>query len=77
MADRSSARRPRLSEYQTHLPRRLASDETGLAQDLEVVRDGRLALAQRLDEVADADLAFGCGGQDAEHPEPDRVRQAR
>ena len=40
-----------------------------------MVRHGRLALAQRLDEVADTDLALGGGRQDAEHPEPDRVGQ--
>ena len=36
----------------------LALDETGLAQDLEVVRHRRLTLGQRLDEVTDADLAI-------------------
>ena len=40
-----------------------------------MVRHRRLALGQGLDEVAHADLTFGSSGQDAEHPEPDRVRQ--
>src|SRR5664280_3045412 len=33
--------------------------EARLAQDLQVMGDGRLALAQRTDEVAYADLALG------------------
>ena len=51
----------------------VAVDEPGVAQDLQVVRDGGLALAEGLDEVAHADLALGRGGQQAQDPQPDRV----
>ena len=53
----------------------VALDEARLAENLHVVRDGRLALAEGLDELAHAHLALGRGRQDAEHPESDRVRQ--
>src|ERR1700733_5787963 len=39
------------------------------------MRDGGLALAQWLDEVADTDFARGGGRQDAEHLQADRVGQ--
>ena len=37
----------------------VAVDQSGLAEDLEVMGDGGLALAEGVDEVADADLARG------------------
>jgi len=44
-----------------------------LAQNLQVMGDCRLALAERTDEVADTDLALRRGRQDAEDPEPDWI----
>jgi hypothetical protein len=73
MAARRPARRSRSSEYQTHFPRRWPVDETGFAEDLEVVRDGGLALAERLHEVAHADLALIGGGQHGQHAEANGV----
>ena len=39
------------------------------------MRDGWLALAEWVHEVADADLAGGRGSEDAEYPQPDRIGQ--
>jgi hypothetical protein len=51
-------------------------DESGTGQDLEVMGDGGLALAQWLDEIADTDFAPGGGREDAEHLQADRVASA-
>jgi hypothetical protein len=42
-------------------------DEAGAGQDLEMVGDGGLALAERFDEVTHADLAGAGRGQKAQY----------
>ena len=54
----------------------VAVDEAGLGEDPQVVRDGPLALADGGDELADADLAGGGGGEHGEEPEPDGVAES-
>jgi hypothetical protein len=51
-------------------------NETSIAQDLQVMGNGRLALAQWLHEVAHADLAIRGSGEDAQNPESHRVGQS-
>jgi hypothetical protein len=48
-------------------------DESGIDEELHVMRDRRLALANGLDEVADADLAIGRCAEEIEEAEPHRV----
>ena len=59
------------SEYKIHVPRRSPVDPAGVAEHLEVVRDGRLADVAAGGEVAGADL--GAVAQLAEDREPGRV----
>ena len=44
-------------------------DESGFAEDLEVVADGRLGEPERLGQVADARLVVGLGLDQAEQPQ--------
>ena len=53
----------------------VALDQTCFAENLQVMGDGRLTLAQRLDEVTDADLALGRSGQNAQYSESDWIGQ--
>ena len=48
-------------------------DQPRLVEHLEVVADRRLALAERLDEIAGADPAGFLGGDQAEQSKPGRV----
>lgn len=57
------------------LPSPLAVDQAGLAEDLEVVRDGALGLAQGTDELANADLPRWRGSQHGQHPQADWIPQ--
>src|SRR5699024_5448552 len=54
-----------------------ACDEPGLAQDLEVVADRGLALADRFDQVARADGTVTARGQDAEQTQTHGVAERR
>jgi hypothetical protein len=53
----------------------ISLDEPGLVENLEVVADGWLRLADRFDEVARADLAFGC--DEREDAQPHGVTESR
>src|ERR1700677_537113 len=57
------------------LPPSLPVHKPRLAQDPEVVRDCRLALAERLYEVAYTYLALGGGCTHGQDPAPDRVAE--
>jgi hypothetical protein len=43
-------------------------DQSGLAEDLEMVADGGLTLAEGFDELTHTHLTRGSVGQDAQHP---------
>jgi hypothetical protein len=61
------------------IPNPLASsvtlDEAGLAQDLQVVADGRLALAERSHELANTHLALRRGGKHRKNLQADWVSE--
>jgi hypothetical protein len=50
-------------------------NESGVSEDLQVVRDGALALADGFDELAYADFAFWGGCQHREESETDRITE--
>ena len=53
----------------------VTDDEPGIAEHLQVVTHCRLTLAERFDEVADADLASLSGGENRDDSEAGRVSQ--
>src|SRR5712692_4582840 len=56
-------------------PHLLLGDQAGVGEKRQVVTDGRLALGNRLLEIAAACRALGHGGDERQEPETNRVRQ--
>jgi hypothetical protein len=50
--------------------------ESGISEDLQMVGDGALGLADGFDELAHADLTFGGGRQHGEESKADRITES-
>jgi hypothetical protein len=50
-------------------------NQSGVSEDLQMMGDRALALAQGLDELTHADLTFRSGGQHGQDPEPDGITE--
>jgi hypothetical protein len=50
--------------------------ESGVSEDLQMVGDGALALADRLNELAYADFAVGGGRQHGQESQADRITES-
>jgi hypothetical protein len=54
----------------------IAVYESGVSEDLQVVGDGALALADWFDELANTDFPFGGGSQHGQESQADRITES-